>query len=173
MAEAIKAHKECDATHAQEKEDQKQAIKTGDPKDPVVHLLDTMHWVAREQANRAVDTFLTKIKEMLRKHIPVGAQGPLIANALSMAMQFQMSIWRMISNKCIRPMHAKHSDWCGLVGIVQAIVKTFRNNCALMFPAAPALPPVPGFSCSTYQPIYSDDDDDNDHNPSTRDASMH
>ena len=32
MAEVIKAHEECDATHAQEKEMQKQAIKADDPK---------------------------------------------------------------------------------------------------------------------------------------------
>ena len=33
---------------------------------------------------------------------------------------------------------AKHSDWCGLAGIMQAIVKMFPNNCAIMFPTAPA-----------------------------------
>ena len=69
------------------------------------------------------------------QHIPVSAQGPLIANALSMTMQFKMSIWHMISDKCIRPLHAKHSDWCEMASIVQAIVETFPNNCAIMFPA--------------------------------------
>ena len=76
----------------------------------------------RAQAERAVDIFLNKVKETLRKHILVSAQGPLIANTLSTAFQFQMSIWQMIGNKCIHPLQAKHSDWCGLASIVQAMV---------------------------------------------------
>ena len=49
-----------------------------------------------------------------------------------------MSVWRMIGEECIRPVWAKHSDWCGLASIVQAIVETFPKNCALMFPPAAA-----------------------------------
>ena len=66
----------------------------------------------------------------------------------------------MISEECIRPVWAKHSDWCGLAGIVQAIVKTFPKNCALMFPPLP-LPSVASFS-TTFRPQSSDDDDDDD-----------
>ena len=39
VAEVIKAHEECNATHTEEKEIWKQSIKANDPKDPVVHLL--------------------------------------------------------------------------------------------------------------------------------------
>ena len=55
-------------------------------------------------------------------------------------------------------MWAKHSDWCGLAGIVQATVKTFPKNCALMFPPPPP-PSVASFS-TTFRPQLSDDDDD-------------
>ena len=58
MAAVIKACEECDAAHANEAEARKQAIKSGDPKDPVIHLLDATHWAACAQAERAVDTFL-------------------------------------------------------------------------------------------------------------------
>ena len=57
-------------------------------------------------------------------------------------------------------MRAKHSDWCGLAGIVQAIVETFPKNCALMFPPPPP-PSVASFS-TTFRPQSSDDDDDDD-----------
>ena len=67
----------------------------------------------------------------------------------------------MVSEECIRPVRAKHSDWCGLAGIVQAIVETFPKNCALMFPPAPPPPSVASFS-STFRPQSSDDDDDDD-----------
>ena len=67
----------------------------------------------------------------------------------------------MIGKECIRPVRAKHSDWCGLAGIVQAIVETFAKNCALMFPPLPPPPSVASFS-STFRPQSSDDDDDND-----------
>ena len=66
----------------------------------------------------------------------------------------------MIGEECIRPVWAKHSDWCGLAGIVQAIVETFPKNCALMFPPLP-LPSVASFS-TTFRPQSSDDDDDAD-----------
>ena len=75
-----------------------------------------------------MDAFLSSIKSTLHKHIPAHAQGPLIANALSTAFQFQMSVWHMIGEECVRPMWAKHSDWCGLAGIVQAIVETFPQE---------------------------------------------
>ena len=134
VATVIKAHEDRDATHADEAEVQKQAIKSGDPKDPVIRLLDATHRAACAQAERAIGHFLKKINETLCKHVPVAAQGPLIANALSTAFQIQMSMWRMVGDECIRPLWVKHSDWCGMAGIVQAIVKTFPNNCAIMFP---------------------------------------
>ena len=93
MATVIKAREERDATHTDEAEARKQAIKSGDPKDPDVHLLDATCQSVRAQAERAVDAYLKKINETLHKHIPVTAQGPLIANALSTAFQFQMSMW--------------------------------------------------------------------------------
>ena len=69
----------------------------------------------------------------------------------------------MIGKEYIRPVWAKHSDWCGLAGIVQAIVETFPKNCALMFPLPPPLPSVASFS-STFRLQSSDDDDDDDSN---------
>ena len=69
----------------------------------------------------------------------------------------------MIGEECICPLPTKHSDWCGLAGIVQAIVETFPKNCALMFPPPP--PPevaVPMFS-SSFKPASSDEEDDDDH----------
>ena len=71
----------------------------------------------------------------------------------------------MIGEECIQPVWAKHSDWCGLAGIVQVIVETFPKNCALMFPPPPPPPSVASFS-STFRPQSSDDDDDNDDNDS-------
>ena len=76
VATVIKAHEDRDAAHADEAEVQKQAIKSGDPEDPVVCLLDATLWVVCAQAERAIDTFLKKINETLRKHVPVAAQGP-------------------------------------------------------------------------------------------------
>ena len=152
VAAVIKAHEECDATHADEAEVWKQAIKSGDPEDPVIH------WAVHAQAERAIDTFLKKIKETLRKQVPVAAQGPLIANALSTAFQFQMSMWQMVGNECICPLQAKYSDWCGMAGVVQAIVKTFPNNCTIMFPQAPSS--TESFS-ATFR-LVSSEEEDND-----------
>ena len=112
----IKACEDHDAAHANEAEVQKWAIKSGDPEDPVVRLLDATHQAVCAQAERAVDAFLKKINETLRKHVPIAAQGPLIANALSTAFQFQMSVWQMVGDECIRPLRVKHSDWCGMAG---------------------------------------------------------
>ena len=56
-------------------------------------------------------------------------------------------------------MQAKHSDWCGMAGIVQAIVEMFPKNCALMFPVLPP-PSVASFS-TTFRPPSSEEDDDN------------
>ena len=64
----------------------------------------------------------------------------------------------MIGEECICPVWAKHSDWCGLAGIIQAIVETFPKNCALMFPP-PTLPSVALFS-TTFRLQSSDNDDD-------------
>ena len=69
----------------------------------------------------------------------------------------------MIGEECVPPSRARHSDWCGLAGIVQAIVETFPKNCALMFPSPPMPTPPKSFS-STFRPTLSDEDDDNDDN---------
>ena len=67
----------------------------------------------------------------------------------------------MIGEECICPIWAKHSDWCGLAGIVQAIVERFPKNCALMFPSPPVPMPPKSFS-STFRPASSDEDDNDD-----------
>ena len=59
--QVIQVHEEHDATHAQETEAWKKVIKTGEPEDPVVCLLDITCKVAHAQAERAVEAFLTKI----------------------------------------------------------------------------------------------------------------
>ena len=159
MAAVVKAREERDAAHAVEQGVQRQALKDDDHGDPVVGLLSITQQAARAQCEKAVDIFLSSIEKTLRKHVPPHAQGPLISNALSTAFQFQMSVWRMVIEECIRPVRAKHSDWCGLAGIVQAIVETFPKNCALMFPPAPPPPSVASFS-STFRPQSYDDDDD-------------
>ena len=92
VATVIKAREDRDAAHADEAQVRKQAIKSGDPEDPVVCLLDATCRAAHAQAERAVDAFLKKINETLHKHVPVAAQGPLIVNALSTTFQFQMSM---------------------------------------------------------------------------------
>ena len=75
----------------------------------------------------------------------------------------------MIGEECIHPVRAKHSDWCGLAGIVQAIVETFPKNCALMFPLLPPPPSVASFS-STFR-LQSSDDNDDDNNTGNYSAS--
>ena len=155
----VQAHEECDATHAIEHENRKEAIKTQDTEDPIVHLLNVMRKVARVHCEKAVDVFNNSIKATLRKHIPTHAQGPLIVNALSMAFQFQMAIWWMVGEECVCPVRTRHSDWCGLAGIVQAIVETFPKNCALMFPPMPMCAVNPSFT-STFKPASSNKDDD-------------
>ena len=161
VKEVVKAHEEHNAAHKEEQKEQIEAIKADDFEDPVVCLLHVTHKAARARAEKAVDAFLSSIKSTLHKHIAAHAQGPLIANALSTAFQFQMSMWCMIGEECVHPMWAKHSDWCGLAGIVQAIVETLPKNCALMIPPPPAPMPPKSFS-STFRPASSDEDDDND-----------
>ena len=153
VAAVVKAREERDAAHAVEQGVQRQALKDDDHGDPVVHLLGITRQAACAQCEKAIDAFPSSIEKTLQKHVPPHAQGPLISNALSTAFQFQMSVWRMIGKECIRPVRAKHSDWCDLAGIVQAIVKTFPKNCALMFPPPPPppLPSVASFS-STFRP---------------------
>ena len=160
VAAVVKAREERDAAHAVEEESRRQALKDDDHRDPVVRLLHVTRTAARTQCEKAVDAFLSSIKKTLQKHVPVHAQGPLISNALSTAFQFQMSVWHMIGEECIRPVRAKHSDWCGLASIVQAIVETFPKNCALMFPLPP--PPLVASFSTTFRPQSSDDDDDDD-----------
>ena len=104
VAAVIKAREERDVTHTDEAEARKQAIKSGDPKDPVIRLLDTTRQVAGAKSERAVDAFLMKIKETLCEHVSVAAQGPVIANALSTTFQFQMSMWQMVGDERIRPL---------------------------------------------------------------------
>ena len=161
VKEVIQAHEKRNAAHAEEQKRQKEAIKANDFKDSVVCLLRITWKAARTQAEKAVDAFLSSIKATLHKHIPISTQGPLIANALSMAFQFQMSVWHMIGKECVRPIQSKHSDWCNLAGIVQAIVETFPKNCALMFPPIP-VPASPTTFSSTFKPASSDKDDDDD-----------
>ena len=149
VAAVMKAREERDAAHAVEQGVQRQALQDNDHGDPVVRLLSITRQAAHTQCEKAVDVFLSSIEKTLRKHVPPHAQGPLISNALSTAFQFQMSVWHMVGKECIRPVRAKHSDWCGLAGIVQVIVETFPKNCALMFPPAPPLPSVASFSSTT------------------------
>ena len=159
MAAMIKAHEDHDVAHADEAEAWKQAIKSGDPIDPVICLLEATCRVVRAQAERAVDAFLKKINETLHKHVPVATQGSLITNALSTAFQFQMSMWQMVGDECIHPLWVKHSDWWGMAGIVQVIVETFPNNCAIMFPQAPSS--AESFS-ATFRPVSSEEEDDDE-----------
>ena len=161
VKEVIQACEECDAAHQEEQKKRIEAIKADNFEDPVVRLLHVTCKAAHTQAEKAVDVFLSSIKSTLHKHIPAHAQRPLIANALSMAFQFQMSLWRMIGEECVCPVRAKHSDWCGLAGIIQAIVETFPKNCALMFPS-PQAPMPPKLFSSTFRPASSDEDDDDD-----------
>ena len=158
VAAVVKAREERNAAHTVEEESWRQALKDDNHRDPVVRLLHITRTAAHAQCEKAVDAFLSSIKKTLQKHVPVHAQGPLISNALSTAFQFQMSVWRMIGEECIRLVRAKHSDWCGLAGIVQAIVETFPKNCALMFPLPP--PPSGALFSTTFRPQSSDDDDD-------------
>ena len=160
VAAVVKAREERNTAHTVEEEAQRQALKDDNHRDPIVRLLHVTQTVARAQCKKAVDAFLSSIKKTLQKHVPVHAQGPLISNALSTAFQFQMSVWHMIGEECIRPVRAKHSDWCGLAGIVQAIVETFPKNCALMFPLPP--PPSVALFSTTFRSQLSDNDDDND-----------
>ena len=57
------------------------------------------------------------------------------------------------------PSMGKHSDWCGMAGVVQAIVETFPNNCAIMFPQAPSS--AESFS-ATFRPVSSEEEDDDE-----------
>ena len=162
VAAVAKAREEHDVAHVVEEQTRKEALKDDDYGDPVVRLLQVTRKAAHAQYEKAIDTFLSSIKKTLRKHVPVHVQGPLISNALSTAFQFQMSVWHMIGKECIRPVWAKHSDWCGLAGILQAIVETFPKNCALIFPPAP--PPVIALFSTTFRPQSSDDNNDDDNN---------
>ena len=157
VAAVIKAREDRDATHTNEAEARKQAIKSSDPEAPVIRLLDATCQMVCAQAERAVDAFLKKINETLRKHIPVASQGPLIANALSTAFHEHVADGGWVGDECIHPLWAKHSDWCGMAGVVQAIVETFPNNCAIMFPQAPSS--AESFS-ATFQLVSSEEDDD-------------
>ena len=157
----VKACEERDTAHKEEQKKQIEAIKADDFEDPVVCLLHITCKAACVQAEKAVDAFLFSIKSTLHKHISAHAQGPLIANALSTAFQFLMSMWCMIGEEYVCPMRVKHSDWCGLAGIVQAIVEMFPKNCALMFPP-PLAPKLPKSFSSIFRPALSDEDNNDD-----------
>ena len=172
VAAVVRAREECDTAHMVEEETRKQALKDDNYRDPVVRLLQVTQKAACAQCDKAVDAFLSSIKKTLRKHVPVQAQGPLISNAFSTAFQIQMSIWCMIGEECIRPVRAKDSDWCGLAGIVQAIVKTFLKNCALMFPLAPPPPIGSSLFSATFRPQWSYNND-NDKNVDNNDNVDH
>ena len=88
VAAVLKAREERKAAQAMEKAAWKEAMKTDDLQDPVVCLLHVTHKAACAQCNQAVDAFLDSIKDTLKKHVPIHAQGPLISNALSTAFQF-------------------------------------------------------------------------------------
>ena len=152
----MKAREERNAAHMVEQGAQNQALKDDDHGDPVVCPLGITQQAAHAQCEKAVDNFLSSIEH----------QGPLISNALSTTFQFQMSVWHMIGEECIHPVRVKHSDWCGLASIVQAIVETFPKNCALMFPPRPPPPSVASFS-STFRPQSSDNDDDSNYDTSS------
>ena len=92
VKEVVKAREECDAAHKEEQKEWIEAIKADDFEDPVVCLLHVTRKAAHTQAEKAMDAFLSSIKSTLHKHIPTHAQGPFIANALSTAFQFQMSV---------------------------------------------------------------------------------
>ena len=166
VAAVVKAREEHNAAHTVEQGARRQALKDNDHGDPIVRLLGVTRQAAHAQCEKAVDAFLSSIEKTLQKHVPLHTQGPLISNALSTAFQFQMSVWRMIGEECIRPVRVKHSDWCGLAGIVQAIVETFPKNCALMFPLPPPPPSVASFS-STFRPQSFDDDNDGNYGASS------
>ena len=103
VAAVVKAREECDAAHAVEQGARRQALKDDDHRDPIVRLLGITRQAAHTQCEKAVDAFLSSIKKTLQKHVPLHAQGPLISNALSTTFQFQMSVWHMIGEECIRP----------------------------------------------------------------------
>ena len=89
----VQAREERDAAHAVEHENRKEAIRTQNTEDPVVCLLNVTCKAAHVHCEKAMDAFIDSIKGTLRKHIPMHAQGPLIANTLSTAFQFQMAVW--------------------------------------------------------------------------------
>ena len=117
VAAVVKTREERDAADTVEQEARKQALKDDDHGDPVVCLLHVTRTAARTQCKKAVDAFLSSIKKTLQKHVPVHAQGLLVLNALGTAFQFQMSVWCMIGEECIRLMQVKHSDWCGMAAL--------------------------------------------------------
>ena len=74
----------------------------------------------------------------------------------------------MVGEECVCPVRTSHLDWCGLAGIVKAIVETFPKNCALMFPPSLVPAATPSFT-STFKPASSNEDDDDDTLGSGRD----
>ena len=76
VAAVIQAHEERDATHADEQQRQREAIKADDFEDPVVCLLHVTCKVAHAQAEKAMDAFLGLINATLWKHVPIHTPGP-------------------------------------------------------------------------------------------------
>ena len=92
----------------------------------------------------------TASRPLFYKHIPTHAQGPLIANALSTAFQFQMAVWRMVGGRMCMP----HSNEAfGLVwpgwhspGHSRNLSQKLRSNVPILFRRWQPLLPSPAHS---------------------------
>ena len=82
MVAIDKAHQDQDTMKAEKQE----ALEECPDDDLMVKLLQWTRVKAHKQANAAVDTFLGKICQALQKHVPIGAQGPLVANVFGTVM---------------------------------------------------------------------------------------
>ena len=67
VAAVVKAREECDAAHTVEEEAVRQALKDNDYRDPVVCLLHVTQTAACTQCEKAIDAFLSSIKNTLQK----------------------------------------------------------------------------------------------------------
>ena len=76
LATVIKAHEEHDVAQANEAEARKQAIKSSDPEDPVIRLLEATHRAACAQAERAVDASLRRLRKLCVRTYQSLPRGP-------------------------------------------------------------------------------------------------
>ena len=67
VAAVVKTREEHDAAHAVEQEARKEAIKANNFEDLVIRLLHITRMVAHAQSKKAVEAFLTSIKDTLQK----------------------------------------------------------------------------------------------------------